>query len=439
MSAPTIAALVPAETAHHMTLVSSEAMPSVKDRCIKKYGFYDTNLLLTVNKTTGAVAIKPNVFNYRIIIENWKDSELSFDVFEQTELLNGQPLTDIHIKKIRERLIHLLDGAKVHRTDVQDAVELLADAHKYNPLEDWLNSLPPCEHHGYLDRWLAEVCGCPDTEINRTLGRKWLISAVARALSPGCYVEGSLVFFGGQAIGKTWLFQNLNPKPEYYSGEELNISNKKEAAAVCAGKFIIELGELNSIRRNELNGMKQYLTATSDTYQPKYKQKAITVRRMHIFGGSTNEETFLTDPTGNRRFWCVAAGEKINRALFLGMKEQLWAEALAAYRAAKDATEWTLTDQERELLDQSNRQFLEENPLQTYLQVELEQRCGGEQVVTTYRLLNEVLAPYKEKVHPKALASAMQALGWKKTQISSGEHKGAKGYQRPPPTDYIGA
>ena len=107
--------------------------------------------------------------------------------------------------------------------------------------------------------------------------------------------------------------QKPEPKACVLLGEELNIGNKKEAAALCAGKFIIELGELNFIRRNELNAMKQYLTDTHDTYQPKYKQKAVTVPRMHIFGGSTNEETFLTDPTGNRRFWCVTAGDKVIR------------------------------------------------------------------------------------------------------------------------------
>ena len=130
---------------------------------------------------------------------------------------------------------------------------------------------------------------------------------------------------------------------------------------MCAGKFIIELGELNSIRRNHLNAMKQYLTETHDTYQPKYKQKAITVPRMHIFGGSTNEETFLTDPTGNRRFWCVSAGEKIDQALFLAIKEQLWAEALAGYRAASGPEAWTLSDEERVLLEEANRQFMVED------------------------------------------------------------------------------
>ena len=431
MSAPSTAlALTPAPS---VTLVGSEPQPSVKERCIKKYGFYDDRLLLSINEKSGKVAIKPNAFNYRIVLESMKDLDLRFSVFEQSELLNGQPLTDVHVKRAREKVIRML-GVNVHRSDVYDAMELIADSHKYNPLKEWFEQLPSSDGKGYLDRWLFDICGCPKNEINQILGRKWLISAVARALRPGCYVEGSLIFFGRQAVGKTWLFKNLNPKPEYYSGEELNIGNKKEAAAVCAGKFIIELGELNSIRRNELNAMKQYLTETHDTYQPKYKQKAVTVPRMHIFGGSTNEETFLTDPTGNRRFWCVTAGEKVDQQGFLAIKERLWAEALAAFQ---NGEQWTLTDEERAMLEEANAQFMVENPLEVFLEEALNGRWP-DQFFTTNRLLQDVLQSYKDRVHPKALASAMQALGWKKKTCSSGENKGRKGYERAPRSTFGG-
>ena len=427
MNAPSTA-LVVTTTLPAVTLVTSAPQPSIEERCIKRYGFYRPELLLSVNDKTGKVAIKPNAVNYRIILENVKDLDLRFSVFEQCELINGQALTDIHIKEARERVIRML-GMNVNRTDVSDALELIADRHKYNPLKEWFEKLPAPEGKGYLDRWLFDVCGCQEeNEINRVLGRKWLISAVARAMKPGCYVEGSLIFFGRQGIGKTWLFQNLNPKPEYYSGEELNISNKKEAAAVCAGKFIIELGELNSIRRNELNSMKQYLTETHDTYQPKYKQKAITVPRMHVFGGSTNDETFLTDPTGNCRFWCVAAGEKIDQKLFLAIKEQLWAEALAAYRAGE---QWTLTNEERVMLGEANEQFMVEDPLVAFLDEALNDLFSADTFFTTNKLLQNVLQTYKGKgtVHPKALAAAIQSLGWSKGQETTGKHR--KGYRRP--------
>jgi len=399
---------------------------SVAERCRKRYGVYHPDLVLSVTHS-GAVSIKPNARNYRLLLEQQKDLDLKFSEFDQCEFIRGKPLTDKDILKLRDELIGFLRG-DVRTQDVRDAVELAAHQHPYNPLTEWFNDLPANAGTDLLDSWLTTVCGAADTPITRVIGRKWLISAVARALKPGCYVEGSLIFFGDQAAGKTWLFTNLNPRKEYYSGEELNISNKKEAAALCAGKFIIELGELNSIRRNELNAMKQYLTATEDTYQPKYKQRAVTVPRMHIFGGSTNEETFLTDPTGNRRFWCVAAGDKIDQELFLKIKEPLWAQAVASFRRGD---QWTLTEDERKMLEDANAAFLVEDPLVTFLEHELAKTWASHDEISSFLLQRQVLLPYKDKVHPKTVATAMQALGWKKSQITSGENKGQKCYLRP--------
>jgi len=171
--------------------------------------------------------------------------------------------------------------------------------------------------------------------------------------------------------------------------------------------------------------MKQYLTEKSDTYQPKYIQKAITVPRMHIFGGSTNEQTFLTDTTGNRRFWCVEAGKVIKQELFLEMKEQLWAEALAAYDAGE---EWTLTTEEREMLEEANGQFQMEDPLAAYLQETLP--LYTDQFFSTNMLMQRVLKDYKEKVHPKGLAAAMRTLGWEKSKTRTGDQV-LNGYKRP--------
>ncbi len=415
MSSPTNVAYLP------------NAGGSIEERCRHRYGVWHPDLQLSVSPTTGLVTILPHLHNYVVLLKVNPSAKLSYSIFDQAEMLNGVPMTNTMQTQLRSDLSKLL-GKSVPPNDLADAISLVAHKNAVNPLEEWFRALPPPEKEGvYLDRWLMEVCGVEDTPINRVLGRKFLISAVARALKPGCYVEGSLIFYGDQGAGKTWLFTNLNPKPEYYSSEELNISNKKEAAAVCCGKFIIELGELNSIRRNELNAMKQYLTATSDTYQPKYKQRAETVPRMHVFGGTTNDDVFLTDPTGNRRFWCVQANGEIKKDLFLSIKQQLWAEALAAFDAGE---EWTLTPEERDLLEASNKKFVVEDPLVTYLREALSLRCSNATEVSSYALQHEILSPYREKTHPKAIAQAMKALGWDQFQFTSGKEKGSRGYRR---------
>ncbi len=132
MSAPS-PALVLTPTLPSVTLVGSEPQPSVEERCIKRYGFHDNRLLLSINEKSGKVTIKPNAFNYRIILESMKELDVRFSVFEQSEMLNGQPVTDVQVKQMRERVIRLL-GFNVNKSDVYDAVELIADSHKFNPV-----------------------------------------------------------------------------------------------------------------------------------------------------------------------------------------------------------------------------------------------------------------------------------------------------------------
>jgi hypothetical protein len=74
-----------------------------------------------------------------------------------------------------------------------------------------------------------------------------------------------------------------------------------------------------------------------------------------VIVGSTNDEQFLTDPTGSRRFWCLRVTAPIDAAAVARDRDQLWAEAVAALEAGEP---WWLSadeDQEREVGAQEHR------------------------------------------------------------------------------------
>jgi predicted P-loop ATPase len=166
------------------------------------------------------------------------------------------------------------------------------------------------------------------------LGRRWLVSAIARIYRPGCQVDTTLILEGGQGIGKTSALRALAGKPEWYSGSRLNIGDK-DARMVLGTRWIVEMQELASMRRADIESLRAFLTETTDTYRAPYARRVETFPRCGVFVGTTNELTeYLTDPAGNRRFWPVRCTE-IDLEGLERDRDQLWAQAVAALKGGE--------------------------------------------------------------------------------------------------------
>ena len=106
--------------------------------------------------------------------------------------------------------------------------------------------------------------------------------------------------------------------------------------------------------------MKAFLTRRYDDFRPPYQRRNVQTPRQCVFTGSTNDQQYLRDPTGNRRFWPVRLSTPLSDAdlaALEGARDQLWAEALAAYRAGEP---WHLTHDENALavIEQGERMMV---------------------------------------------------------------------------------
>jgi predicted P-loop ATPase len=294
--------------------------------------------------------------------------------------------------------------------DIKHAVRKVATENGFSPLKDWFQALPSSDER-HLDSWLTDVCGAADTAANRLIGRKWLISGAARALEPGCYVEGTMVLYGQSGVGKSRLIESLAPRPEWYCSSDIDMSNSQKASQTCQGKFMIELAELASVRRCDMEQLKAYLTTSNDTYVPKFANNPVTVPRCHIYAASTNDPGVLAEEAMSRRFWCVEVG-RVDHARFMLIRGKLWAEARDAYLAGES---WTLTQEELALVHQSNTRFHDQDPLAEHLAEYLRNMNSGlsygEEIPT--RDLNIEAKRLDLKVHPRRVAKVMRELGWK--------------------------
>ena len=220
------------------------------------------------------------------------------------------------------------EGQSFAKTAVMDAMVAAAQANTHHPLQDYLDALV-WDGTERLSTWLATYLRCQDTDYTRRVGRWWLISAVARALRPGCQVDHMLVLEGPQGRRKSTALRILGG--DWYLGSLPSLRDEQKAAEAIQGKWICEAGELDALRGAVATRTKNWITQLIDTYRPAYGRFPVDRPRSVVFAGTTNEHNYLNDPTGGRRYWPVGVGV-IDAIALTEDRDQLWAEAVEAFR-----------------------------------------------------------------------------------------------------------
>lgn len=255
-------------------------------------------------------------------------------------------------------LFHEMGDSWVKQVHVSQVIKYLADEHQVNPLQI---SLQQTKWDGILrlSAWLTDFMGVKSTSYTSAVGRKWLISAVARAINPGCQADHMLIFEGVQGIGKSQALRILGGRfySEYSSGITGGGTTHKDMVATIAGKMIVEMSELTSMRRSDMEALKAILTTTADDVRLSYERDSKTYPRTCVFAGSTNEvgQSYIFDVTGARRFWPVYVGECgiVDIGALKKARDQLWAEAVVAYN---DGEDWHTVPMVEVIQEQLDRQ-----------------------------------------------------------------------------------
>jgi len=251
---------------------------------------------------------------------------------------------DAAITEIEDRCIQL----GVPHDRVRFNLKLLA--RESNPVAEWITSKAwdgTSRLQALLDTVEAE-----DNALKEILMTKWLTSCVAAACGDeGVSSEGILTFVGKQALGKTQWMKTLAPNKEWLlEGATLNPGDK-DSVKQCVSHWICELGELGStFKKADLDQLKAFITKSHDELRLPYDRGFSRYRRRTIFYGSVNENEFLTDPTGNRRFWVVRV-KAIDWRHKIDM-QQVWAEVKARFFDVGEG--WFLSSEERQMLNDSN-------------------------------------------------------------------------------------
>lgn len=191
-----------------------------------------------------------------------------------------------------------------------------------------------------VDRNLAAYLGLgfEQTGYQRAVCAKWMRSAVARAMDPGCKVDTMLILEGPQGRRKSTGLRELCPDVRWYFEVASRDTSHKDFMQDMRGKWLCEIPEVDQLidSRHE-SELKALLSRRSDNYRPSYARKSSDFPRELVFSGTTNKSDYLRDATGNRRYWIVRCGDSIDPAAIARERDQLWAQALAEYEAGLQA------------------------------------------------------------------------------------------------------
>lgn len=218
-------------------------------------------------------------------------------------------------------------------TKLKNAFLSVVNDRAYNPVKEYLENLPEWDGEERADTLLIDFLGAEDNPYTRAVTRKTLTAAVARIYEPGTKFDYILTLVGGQGIGKSTFFSKLGMQ---WFSDSLSISDMKDktGSEKLQGYWILELSELNGMKKMDVETVKSFISRTDDKYRPSYGTVVESHPRQCIIVGTTNATGgFLRDVTGNRRFWPVyVTGTGIHKPWELKNIEQIWAEILYRYR-----------------------------------------------------------------------------------------------------------
>lgn len=279
----------------------------------------------------------------------------------EVRIPGGEYTTDNAKAASRTHIASLCEQVGMSTSKLDEYLVFVADANVVNPVLQWFDS------HAWdgTSRWaaLVDTVTCQDDRseaIKSTLMRRWMLSAVHAAASPTGLADGRvLVLQGPQDIGKTSWLRKLCLPDMFLEGALLNPGDK-DSVKVAVAHWIVELGELDAtFRRADIAALKAFITKDRDIIRLPYGKAYSEYPRRTVFAASVNEAQFLSDPTGNKRFWTLP----ISKLDFLhGVDiQQVWAELLHYYRKGES---YHVTDDEREAINEINSQHLAIDPIE---------------------------------------------------------------------------
>lgn len=220
---------------------------------------------------------------------------------------------------------------------IRDALMAAMERNAFNPVREYIEG-ETWDGTSRVENVFIKYLGADDSEYVRTITRKMLVAAVARIYNPGCKFDYMITLVGKQGLGKSLLIYKLG---NGWTSDSLPDLRSTKAYEALDGVWLMEIGELVAMKKADRESIKLFISKTEDTYRKAYARNTTVNKRTCIFIGTTNDEDFLNDSTGARRFLVIDTNEeRVQERVWNGLDKnevaQIWAEAKVLYDAGEN-------------------------------------------------------------------------------------------------------
>ena len=325
---------------------------------------------------------------------------LMHPLFKSDPMFISRPIEDVDISIIQEHL-QWKGLRRIGPTTIHQAVDIRARECSFHPVREYLDALQ-WDGVERLNTFFPIYFGADDTTYTHALGPMFLISMVARVISPGIKADHMVVLEGAQGILKSTACQVLGGP--WYSDNLPDITAGKDASQHLRGKWLIEVPELHAVSKAEASLLKMFISRPVERYRPSYGRAEVHEPRQCIFIGTTNKSGYLRDETGGRRFWPVRT-VVINIDALRDDRDQLFAEAVVRFE--RNEQWWPDKDFEREHIAPQQSDRYEEDVWEEIIDDWLNDKVK----VTVLEIARGALGYEKEYPDPKSRLTPLNRFG----------------------------
>lgn len=361
----------------------------------------------------------PTIDNFLSILEhdnNFKTLKFNLLSYSPEKEINGKTVKwkdsdDAETRRYIEKkyLIHSKDK-------LDDALRILFKKREYNPVHNKIESLE-WDNVSRIKHFLSICLKVEDSEYSREVSRLIFAGGIHRIYSPGCKFDDVVVLVGtNQGEGKSTIVRWLALQDEFFA-EVTELDGQKGIEAI-EGAWICEISELLAMTRaKEVESIKSYMSKLVDRYRRPFDRRTSDHPRQCIFVGTTNKQQFLSDKTGNRRFYPVTV-KSVGNELFENEKVikefilQCWAEALFLYKHDKltPCSDFKLKDEIKKHQEGAREEDCHEGFIEDYL-IDKKETC----ILEVFRNALNIQFAKPSRRESNDIALILSKLGWERT------------------------